>query len=522
MPLTGSVSPILDYAETQRPRPAVERFFASPWLLLPLILAVAFAVRWYQLGHESLWLDEFLAMQNATGRGERHMTLAHDAVLDPAPHLTSSGDGPGFWKIWTSLGTDSHPPLYFMALNLWRRAFGDGDVAARYLSVAFSLVAIVLLYDVARLLHGSRAVGLWAALLMALAGAQITYAQEARNYTMLLALTLAACDALVRIEKRGAGTWRAAALCASLLAMMLTHYLAFPAVGALGLYALLRLRGPALRATFAAFAVAVVIFAACWGPFLLEQRAGIPGELYASREEPSGNLVRGLRRLVILPLRYFTEPMKASRWVGQASVVLYVLPLILLPRRRDLLLWCLLGGATIFGVFASDLLRSAHGLAYLRYTFLASAPAYALAAAMLWHMKGFFRHLVPLVLSVACVAAIEEPYSTSKADTRELAQFIRTRATPDDVVIVCTQAEPDWQARALYLGLAHYAPPPCPVVFLSGPPDAELASRIRAAKSIWMMSPAAAVPNEDVLPGSEMLEASFFPWVGTVERVRWP
>ena len=40
---------------------------------------------------------------------------------------------------------------------------------------------------------------------------------------------------------------------------------------------------------------------------------------------------------------------------------------------------------------------------------------------MLWHMKGFFRHLVPLVLAVACVAAIEEPYSTSKADTRSVA-----------------------------------------------------------------------------------------------------
>ena len=523
MPLTGSVSPILDYAEAERPRPrsVVARVFTSPWLLLPIILAIAFAARRYQLGHESLWLDEFLAMQNSTGRGELHMTLPSGQILDPAPQLTSTVDGPGFGKIWTSLGTDSHPPLYFMVLNLWRRAFGDGDSAVRYLSVAFSLVSIVLLYDVARLLHGSRAVGLWAALLMALAGAQIQYAQEARNYTMLLALTLAACDAVVRIERDGADARRTLALGTSLLAMMLTHYLAFPAVGALGLYALIRLRGPALRGTLVAFALALVLFAACWGPYLLQQRAGIPGELYASREEPAGNLVRGLKRLAILPLRYFTEPLKSSRWIGQAAVVMYVLPLILLPRRRDLLLWCLLGGATIFSVLSSDVIRSAHGLAYLRYTFLASAPAYALAAAMLWHMKGFFRHLVPLVLSIACVAALEEPYSSTKADTRELAQFIRTRATADDVLIVCTQPDPDWQARALYLGLAHYSPPACPVVFLNAPPDEALAQRIHTARAIWMMSPTAAVPNEDVLPGSKMQEASFFPWVGTVERVNW-
>jgi hypothetical protein len=410
-----------------------------------------------------------------------------------------------------------------MVLNLWRRAFGDGDVSARLCSVAFSLIAIVLLYDVARLLHGSRAVALWAALLMALAGSQIQYAQEARNYSMLLALTLAACDALVRIEKDGTNAWRTAALGASLLAMMLTHYLAFPAAVALGLYALTRLRGPALRAALGAFAAAIVVFAVSWGPFLLAQRAGLPGELAAAREDRAGHMVRSAQRLAILPLRYFTEPMKNSRVIGQVAAVMYVLPLVLLAaRRRDLLLWCLLGGCVIFTVWASDVIRPAHGLAYLRYTFIASAPVYALAAAMLWHMKGFFRHLVPLVLSIACVAALEEPYSSSKADTRELAQYMRARVNVDDVLIVCTHTEPDWQARALYLGLAHYAPPPCPVVFLSGPPDAALAARIAAAKSIWMMSPAASVPNEDVLPGSKMVQASFFPWVGTVERVKWP
>jgi 4-amino-4-deoxy-L-arabinose transferase-like glycosyltransferase len=448
------------------------------------------------------------------------MSFPRDVVIDPAPPLTSTGDGPGFFRIWTSLGTDSHPPLYFMALHAWRRAFGDGDVAARYLSVAFSLIAIALLYDVARLLHG-RAVGLWAALLMALAGPQIQYAQEARNYTMLLALTLAACDALVRIEKRGPSRWRAAALGASLLAMMLTHYLAFPAAAALLTYALVRLRGPALRWAMTSFAVAGVAFAVAWGPFLLEQRRGIPGELAAAREAADGNFTRGLKRLAILPLRYFTEPMKNSLAIGQVAAVIYVLPLLLLWRRRDLLLWCLLGGLTIGAVFASDVLRSAHGLAYVRYTLVASAPAYALAAAMLWHMTGVIRHVVPLVLAVACVLALEEPYSIAKADTRELAQFIRARCDPADVLVIHTLGEQDWQAHAMYLGLAHYAPPPCPIVFLDSKPSPDVARRIRAARHIWMMSPSPAIPNEDVFSGSVMAEASFFPWVGTVERVKW-
>ena len=157
----------------------------------------------------------------------------------------------------------------------------------------------------------------------------------------------------------------------------------------------------------------------------------------------------------------------------------------------------------------------------MRYTFVASAPAYALAAAMLWHMQGMFRHAVPLVLAVACVLALEEPYSIAKADTRELAAFIDARCEPEDVLVIHTLGEHDWQAHALYLGLAHYAPPPCPIVFLDGPPSPDVARRIRDAKQIWMMSPSPSIPNEDVFPGSDMAEASFFPWVGTVERVRW-
>lgn len=515
-----AVSPILDYAEPPR-RHALLRTAASPWLLLPLILLAAFSLRWFQLDHESLWLDEFLAMQNSTGRGPAHMSFERDVLIDPPPPLTRLSDGPGFWWIWTSLATDSHPPLYFLILNVWRHVFGEGDLAARGLSVAFSLVAIVLLYDVARLLHGPT-VGLWAALLMALAGVQIQYAQEARNYTMVLALMLGACDALVRIGQRGAGAWREFALGGCLLAMLLTHYLSLPAILAIALYAVIRLRGRALRLTLATFVIVGALFAAVWGPFLLQQTTGFSREISAAVEGSEGNLVRAIKRLAILPLRYFTEPMKGSMSIGQISAVMYVLPLLLLPRRRDLLLWVLLGGFVIVWVVATDLLRSAHGLAYVRYTFLASAPAYALAAAMLWHMKGAFAHLVSLVLSISCIVAIAQPYSLGKADTRELAQFVRSRCDAEDILLVHTLSGHDWQARALYLGLSHYSIPPCPVVFVSEHPPAEIERRVRLAREVWIMSPSPAIPIDAIFPGSEMVEASFFPWVGTVERIRLP
>ncbi len=515
-----SGSPILDYAKPP-PRTVVAAVISSPWLLLPLILLAGFALRWFHIDSQSLWLDEFLAVQNSTGRGQHHISFPRDVVIDPAPHLTRLSDGPGLWSIWGSLRTDSHPPLHFMVLNVWRHIFGEGDAAARSLSVAFSLLAIVLLYDIARLLHG-RTVALWAALLMALAGVQIQYAQEARNYTMLLALTLGACDALVRIEQLGARPRRSIALGACILAMLLTHYLAVPAILAIALYAAVRLRGLQLQSALAAMTVAGLIFVTCWGMFFLQQSKGLMGEISSAVEQREGNVFRGLRRLSILPLRYFTEPMKGSIAIGQVSVVMYLLPLLLLWKRRDLLLWCLLGGSVILWVFLSDLIRSAHGLAYSRYSIVATAPTYALAAAMLWHMKGIWKHLVPLVLSIACLAAIAQPYTIDKADTRELARLISSRCDPDDILIVHTLPDHDWRARALYLGVSHYAVPKCPVVFLGDPPSDAVRQRIRVAREVWLMSPAPTIPTHEIFPHAQIAEGFFFPSVGSVQRVRLP
>jgi hypothetical protein len=520
--LTGSVSSILDYNAPPPSRAgSLGRTLGSPWLLLPVILLVAAGLRWFQLGHESFWLDEFLAVENATGRGQAFITFPRNVIIETPPHLTRLSDGPGFAAIWTSLGSDTHPPLYFMLLNVWRNLFGESDLAARALSVTFSLLAIVLLFDVARLLHG-RTVALWAALLMALAGPQIQYAQEARNYTMLMAVVLGACDALVRIEKYGGSIRRTLALGGCVLATLLTHYLGVFALAGIGLYAMIRLRGRDLKLALGGFACAGVIFAVAWGPFLLEQVGGFSRELSAPKEAVAGEVTRDLRRLAILPLRYFTEPLKRSIGIGHIAGVMYALPLLLLRTRRDLLLWCLLGGCVILPVFASDLFRSAHALAYVRYTLLASVPAYALAAAMLWHMKGMFKHLVPLVLAVSCIAALEAPYAITKADAREMAAFLGPRCDPDDVLVIYTLPDHDWQAKALYLGLSHYGPPRSPILFTSEPPTDELAERIGAAREIWMMSPTLSIPFEEVFPDGKLVESQFFPFVGTVQRIVLP
>jgi uncharacterized membrane protein len=105
-----------------------------------------------------------------------------------------------------------------------------------------SLAAVALMFIVVRELSGETA-ALWAALLMALAGPQVQYAQEARNYAMLLVEGLGAAAALVLIERRGPTRWRELALVVCLLAMTLTHYFALGTILSLAIYAAVRLRG---------------------------------------------------------------------------------------------------------------------------------------------------------------------------------------------------------------------------------------------------------------------------------------
>src|SRR5262245_54755437 len=117
--MTTAAEHVLDYARPSG-QSGVARFVQSPWLLLPLILILAACLGWYRIDSQSMWLDEFLAIENSTGRGQLHVTFPIGQVIDPAPHLTRLSDGPGFWKIWTSLRTETHPPLHFMLLNPWR------------------------------------------------------------------------------------------------------------------------------------------------------------------------------------------------------------------------------------------------------------------------------------------------------------------------------------------------------------------------------------------------------------------
>ena len=130
--------------------------------LVALLLLGAVAALPSALGipHRWLWLDEILS-----------------AVF--------SANGP--WAtLMTVLRFDVHPPLYYLQLSLWMLV-GQGDAWLMANAVLWHVVAVLLLGWTAAGRHGP-AVGLGAALLLAVSPAALAYADHVRMYSFVMAL----------------------------------------------------------------------------------------------------------------------------------------------------------------------------------------------------------------------------------------------------------------------------------------------------------------------------------------------
>lgn len=126
------------------------------WGLLVAGLLVAFALRVHRLGDQNIWWDEGLSIWAV-----RH-TL---------------------WEttIWTA--GDVHPPLYFWLLWPWVRLVGEGEFAARFITVLVALLTVAAMAPLGRRL-GGKAVGVGALWLLALSRFHIWWSQEMRMYAL--------------------------------------------------------------------------------------------------------------------------------------------------------------------------------------------------------------------------------------------------------------------------------------------------------------------------------------------------
>lgn len=129
-------------------------------IVLAAILLLGLFFRLYDLGAESLWLDEAVSVKYAELNIYRILLLREQT-----------------------------PPLYNVILHVWVRLFGISEFSIRFPSAVFGCFSLFLMYKIGSHLF-DRDAGILSALLMAFSVFHIQSSQEARTYSLSVLLTL--------------------------------------------------------------------------------------------------------------------------------------------------------------------------------------------------------------------------------------------------------------------------------------------------------------------------------------------
>jgi len=149
----------------------------TTWWALLFTTAVGGALRFYHLGAHSVWLDELVSIEHSR-------------------------------SLVAAVSSFSHPPLFYGALHLWARVFGDSDAALRALAALSGTLCVPVMFAAALRAFRSERVALTAAFLLAIMPQSIWHARQVRHYALWPAFVLLALWSLLAQRDRSV-SWRA-------------------------------------------------------------------------------------------------------------------------------------------------------------------------------------------------------------------------------------------------------------------------------------------------------------------------
>lgn len=139
------------------------------------ITILAFALRTYHLGHQSIWYDEGVSLYYSR-------QSLNDLIVNAS--------------------ADNHPPLHYLVLHFWLKLAGQSEFSVRLPSLISGVLSIPLLFKLGQELFDQR-VGLLAAFLLSISPFHVWFSQEARMYTLAVLFSLASVYIFVlRLEEK--------------------------------------------------------------------------------------------------------------------------------------------------------------------------------------------------------------------------------------------------------------------------------------------------------------------------------
>ncbi len=393
--------------------------------VLSAVILFAFALRLYRLDAKSLWADEGLSMYRA------HQNLAF--IL--SNRIIIQG----------VVTHDLQPPLYFILLHLLIEFAGDSEFAAKFLSVAFSVLTVPLLYTVGKRLFGPQ-VGLLAAFLVAASPLYLWYSQELRMYTLLPFLSLLSFYTLLKVMEGNDSTgvsgisklaWRCGYVL-STVAMLYTHYSGFFML-IFEFVAFLTFAITRRRVWSVTLLLAAALSASPLVPFALHRMQMGPEPLY--RFVPLPIILRDLLNSFSLGL---SVSLRRVLWLDMIFLVVFVMGLIIADESR-FRMWgkrpLLLLGYLFVPILALYLASHIKPLYMGARHLIIISPAYYLTlAAGLVTLKRLWRPAIALCL---IIFAAGFAYSTHnyffderyiKDDLRSMFRYVERHSRPGDIV----------------------------------------------------------------------------------------
>jgi hypothetical protein len=324
-------------------------------VLLLAVLLLGFELRVHQLGAQELRGDEafgYFFSQRPFGE----IVTATVALAEP------------------------HPVGSYFVQKAWIAAAGDTEFALRFVSAWFSVLAVALLYRLARRLDYRSAPALAAAGLLALSPYAVWHAQDARMYSMSLALTIAAVwlglEAVLRQR-----WWWAAGYIATAFGALHTHYYAAFVLLALNIFMVLWLAySTQRRARLLPWLLWQVIVGALYLPWLVRVSSILGG--YGGNGDSPGLWAALGRALAVFAAGESAGPDSQGVWMAAAGLLMLLGVVRLAGEksggRRNLLL---LGLYLLLPLLATWWSAQARPIFNERYLVAALPPFYLLVAA---------------------------------------------------------------------------------------------------------------------------------------------
>ncbi len=149
-------------------------FEKSDALFLIVMLAINLILKTLFISQPSVWLDEAtqVYMSKMTFSG-----IIEYSLIDP------------------------NGPFYTMLLKIWMQLFGLSEGSIRFLSVVFHLGSVVMLFYFAKRFFNKQ-IAVFALVFFTLSNANTYYAQEARNYSLIVLLVMASFFLFLELLKK--------------------------------------------------------------------------------------------------------------------------------------------------------------------------------------------------------------------------------------------------------------------------------------------------------------------------------